>query len=130
MRLSVLVCLLVAGSVALPARAEQLYRCVGPGAAISYQSLPCAPTARLDRVVDYRPDPVATAPQATARPRTVRNRAARTAHAPRERRVTPTAADRCRIARAQRDAALQRVGLKRTYAQLSRLDASVRAACD
>lgn len=119
--------LLLAG----PAPAETLYRCVARDGAVSYQSQPCMASARLDRVVEYRPEPVANAERSPARPPSARRasrpgpRTATAGHTPRT-----TAADRCRAAQAKRDAALERLGLKRTYAQLSRLDASVRAACD
>ncbi|MFN3310479.1 MAG: hypothetical protein ACK40R_02100 [Thermomonas sp.] len=118
-----------------PVRAGQLYRCVTPQGAVSYQqALPCAPAARLDRVVEYRPDPVTpaviAAPAASSRAalsiRPPRYRYTRVSRLP---RVALTAAQRCRIARAQREAALQRLGLKRRYAQLSRLDAELRVAC-
>ena len=117
--------------LATPALAETLYRCVARDGAISYQSQPCMASARLDRVVEYRPEPVANVERSPAGPPSTRRasrpgpRAATAGHAP---RATP--ADRCRAARTKRDAALERLGLKRTYAQLSRLDASVRAACD
>lgn len=119
--------LLLAG----PAPAEILYRCIARDGAVSYQSPPCSASARLDRVVEYRPEPVANAARSPARPASTHrasrdgHRTATAGHMPRT-----TAADRCRAARARRDAALERLGLKRTYVQLSRLDAGVRAACD
>lgn len=122
-------------ALAWPAQAEQLFRCVGPGAAVSYQSMPCAGAARLDRVVDYRPDPVAAPARTRLRPpparlHPVHPRSIRITGQAQRHRLTATAADRCRAARARRSAALERLGLKRTYAQLSRWDAEVRAACD
>jgi len=119
--------LLLAG----PAPAETLYRCIARDGAVSYQALPCSASARLDRVVEYRLEPVANVARSPARPALTRRgsrpgpRTATAGHISRT-----TAADRCRAARARRDAALERLGLKRTYVQLSRLDASVRAACD
>lgn len=116
---------------AVPAQAETLYRCVARDGAISYQSRPCLASARLDRVVEYRPEPVANVEPPSARFASTRRasrpgpRTATAGHTPRT-----TAADRCRAAQIKRDAALERLGLKRTYAQLSRLDASVRAVCD
>ena len=41
-----------------PAQADSLYRCVARDGAVSYQSQACAAQQRLDRVVEYRPDPV------------------------------------------------------------------------
>ena len=119
--------LLLAG----PAPAETLYRCIARDGAVSYQALPCSASARLDRVVEYRLEPVANVARSPARPALTRRgsrpgpRTATAGHISRT-----TAADRCRAARARRDAALERLGLKRTYVQLSRLDAGVRAACD
>lgn len=43
----------------LPAAADSLFRCVARSGAVSYQSQPCSAQQRLDRVVDYRPEPVA-----------------------------------------------------------------------
>lgn len=119
--------LLLAG----PAPAEILYRCIARDGAVSYQSPPCSASARLDRVVEYRPEPVANVARSPARLVSTRRasrdgpRTATAGHMPRT-----TAADRCRAAQARRNAALERLGLRRTYVQLSRLDAGVRAACD
>lgn len=113
--------------LAWPAAAETLYRCVARDGAVSYQSQSCSASARLDRVVEYRPEPVASLEQPPPRPaltRRVERRSVRTA-TPRH----TTAADRCRAGKAKREAALQRLGLKRTYAQLSALDAEAGAAC-
>lgn len=124
-------CLLLA--CASPAAAESLNRCIARDGAVSYQALPCATTARLDRVVEYRPDPVTSistarqGPPRVAAPAPIpRSRHLRT---PRAQRAAATAAQRCRAARERREAALQRLGLKRRYAQLSQLDADLRAAC-
>lgn len=114
----------------LPAEADSLFRCVARSGAVSYQSQPCSAQQRLDRVVDYRPEPMAAhmgrASILTHRqPRTgMRMAAARGI-----RGGTLTASDRCRAGKTQREASLQRLGLKRTYDQLSALDASVRAVC-
>ena len=114
-----------------PAQAESLYRCVGRDGAVSYQSQPCAARQRLDRVVEYQPEaraaPIATEPAVSRRQprRYAQGNAARVARAG----GTTSTSQRCRASKAQREAALQRLGLKRTYAQLSALDADVRAAC-
>lgn len=114
--------------LAAPTHAETLYRCVTGNGAVSYQSHPCSASARLDRVLEYRPDPVANVERAPARPSSIRRPPRRSMRIV-ARRQPATAADRCRAGRAKRDAALQRLGLKRTYAQLSALDAEARAAC-
>lgn len=116
----------------LHTQAESLYRCVARSGAVSYQSQACPVQQRLDRVVDYQPEPVAArarTPSAVSRRQPRRyangnggNRMVRAGSA-------STASQRCRASKAQREATLQRLGLKRTYVQLSALDASVRAAC-
>lgn len=112
-------------------QAESLYRCVTRDGAVSYQSQPCAARQRLDRVVEYRPDPVvARVEPASAISRRQPRRYAGSGGTRSVRAVnTPTASQRCRAGKARREAALQRLGLKRTYAQLSALDAEARAAC-
>jgi hypothetical protein len=42
---------------------------------------------------------------------------------------TITANDRCHLAKAKREQALERLGLRRNYQQLSQLDAVVRSQC-
>lgn len=112
-------------------QAESLYRCVTRDGAVSYQSQPCAARQRLDRVVEYRPDPVvARVEPASAISRRQPRRYAGSGGTRSVRAVnTPTASQRCRAGKARREAALQRLGLKRTYAQLSALDAEARTAC-
>ena len=114
-----------------PAQADSLYRCIARDGVVSYQSQACAAQQRLDRVVEYRPDPVmARVAPASAISRRQPRRYARSAGTRSVRAVsTPTATQRCRTGKARREVALQRLGLKRTYAQLSALDAEVRAAC-
>ncbi|WP_287597255.1 DUF4124 domain-containing protein [Thermomonas sp.] len=117
--------------LSLHAQAESLYRCVTRDGAVSYQSQPCAGRQRLDRVVEYQPEaraaPIAPEPAVSRRQprRYAQGNAARVARAG----GTVSTSQRCRASRAQREAALQRLGLKRTYAQLSALDAAVRTAC-
>lgn len=109
--------------------AQTLYRCIDRQAAVSYQAKPCAPGQRLDRIIAYQPDPpTPTSGALFSRKRTESTRGSSV----RTTRRTPrhlTASDRCRKAKQQREAALERLGLKRTYDQLSRLDAKVRAIC-
>ncbi|WP_256647044.1 DUF4124 domain-containing protein [Thermomonas paludicola] len=117
-------------SFALPGHAEQLYRCVGQQGSVSYQSRPCAAGQRLDRVLEFQPEAAQPAPS-RAIPR--RAPAYGQAHGTRLRGTHPrrmlAASDRCRIEKNRREAALQRLGLTRTFAQLSHLDEPVRAAC-
>lgn len=130
MRRLLLICLLLV--LPLHAQAESLYRCVARDGAVSYQSQPCSAQQRLDRVVAYQPEtvaaPVGTSPAVSRRQL---RRSANSSSGGRMVRVvsTPTASQRCRAGKIRREAALQRLGLKRTYAQLSALDAEVRAVC-
>jgi hypothetical protein len=116
--------------LAKPAAANELYRCLGAHQAVSYQSQACATGQRLDRMVAYQRDAVSARAQlpllTTRAPRYV-------AHnprymAPRTSRHT-TARNQCHASKAKREAALQRLGMSRTFAQLSQLDAPVREAC-
>jgi hypothetical protein len=124
-------------TISIPAQAETLYRCIDAQQRASYQAQACAPGQRLSRTVDYQPDPVRVAraaPVLTARSTEfspshrrsagVRYRM-RSPHAQR----SATSETQCRRAKAHRESRLQRLGLARTYAQLSALDADVRAAC-
>ncbi len=116
-------------------RAETLYRCIAPSGAVSYQGQACAADSRLDRTLEYRPDPEPTRIEVPApdrpRARTAQSYRAYRSFRRRSRRavVSATPSARCHAAKAKRRAALERLGLARTYAQLSRLDEPVRAVC-
>lgn len=131
-RLLPVICLLLAIAVS-STHAENLYRCIAANGAVSYQSQACSGIQRLDRIVEYRADPAQphdTSPrmQTGSSREKVRKTAQRTrSYAVRSTGVT--ANSRCRASKAAREAALQRLGLSRTYEQLGRLDAPVRAAC-
>ena len=119
--------------------AADLYRCAAPGGQASYQQSPDCPNGqRLTRVINYRPVPD-SAPLAagnvadrrilrsgTARPQ--RGFASQRQPSGRGKR-TLTDNERCTLAKQARAKASERLGLKRTYEDLSRLDAPVRAAC-
>lgn len=116
----------------LHAQAESLYRCIGRDGAVSYQSQPCAARQRLDRVVEYRAGPVAA--HSGVVPEVSRRQPRRYANGSGGNRMVrvgsaTTASQRCRAGKAKREAALQRLGLKRNYDQLSALDTQVRAVC-
>lgn len=119
--------------VLLPqAQAESLYRCVGRDGAVSYQSQPCAARQRLDRVVEYRAEPAAA--RSGVAPEVSRRQPRRYANGSGGNRMVrvgsaSTASQRCRAGKAKREASLQRLGLKRSYDQLSALDVQVRAVC-
>ena len=116
--------------LAKPAAANELYRCLGAHQAVSYQSQACATGQRLDRVVAYQRDAASARAQrpllTTRTPRYVVHNPRYLA--PRTNRHT-TARNQCHASKAKREAALQRLGMSRTFAQLSQLDVPVRAAC-
>lgn len=128
------VLLAVCPSLAQRARAETLYRCIGPNDSVSYQSTSCAAGTRLDRTLDYRPEP---ANQAPAESRLYRYRpgpygaggTSRGRRSSLRSAVAPSSSVRCQSAKEGRRSALDRLGLRRTYVQLSQLDAKVRAVC-
>lgn len=114
------------------AQAESLYRCVGHDGAVSYQSQPCAARQRLDRVVEYRAEPGAA--RSGGVPEVSRRQPRRYANGSGGNRMVhvgsaSSASQRCRAGKAKREASLQRLGLKRSYDQLSALDTEVRAVC-
>lgn len=116
--------------LATPAHAGELYRCVAAGGGVSYQAIPCKGGQRLSRTIMYVPQPD-SAPM--ARPQTGAQRAqskARSRPAGARRDGWPSAAqDACNVARDERRRELERLGLRRTFDDLSRIDAKVRAAC-
>ena len=110
------------------AAAQNVYKCVAAGV-VSYQSAPCEHGAREMARWDAPPDPPSRVHQPASglerrasEPRTTRTG---TAHIARN-AVKPSA---CEAAKANRDRTLERVGLKRTFDLLSRLDEQVRNAC-
>ncbi len=112
------------------ARADNLYRCVGPAGQVSYQSASCQPGQRIDRTIEFVPDPVTppaiAAPVQTSADRFPnRHRSTRQATA-KYRKPQPSP---CARAKARRELQLDKLGLKRTFDDLSRIDAAVRAVC-
>ena len=117
-----------------PGRAETLYRCVDRNAQVSYQSAACGSGQRTARTIEFVPEPVAPetaakirAPISTSKPSRTRSTgyASRTPRGKRKR-----GSDVCRAAKNTRQTQLERLGLKRTFDDLSRIDAAVRAACN
>ena len=117
-----------------PGRAETLYRCVDRHAQVSYQSAACGQGQRTARTIEFVPEPVAPetaakirAPISTSKPSRTRSTgyASRTPRGKRKR-----GSDVCRAAKNTRQTQLERLGLKRTFDDLSRIDAAVRAACN
>ena len=112
------------------ASAGTLYRCVGASGQVSYLATPCAAGQRMDRSIEFAPEPDSPV-MATSKRR--RSAAASGRSMSKSRRggssKSRPSVDPCVQAKAKREQALERLGLKRTFADLSRLDEPVRKAC-
>jgi hypothetical protein len=118
----------VPASIRTSPQESMVYRCVGKGGAVSLQSQPCSPDQRETRAI-YAPPEV----ERVRRPTIVSSvpiQTSRYSSGPsaedyeRDRRLGA-----CAYAKSNREATLARVGLKRTYDLLQRLDAMVYEAC-
>ena len=120
-----LLLLLAAGNT----HAQVLYRCVSTGGAVSWQAAECAQGMRTMKSIEYMPE----APTSAPAPGYVRTTSASRPRAAKGYRVsgrTPRPKpNACARARESREATLERVGLKRNYDLLSKLDADVRRVC-
>ena len=122
--------IVLAGFVSLPAPCADVYRCVSAAGAVSFQDAPCADGSQLSRTI-----PVLVEPAKPDAERRTGSRAKATASKPggtqskskSDSRGTQRAA--CEKARKQRDAAMDGMGLKRTYEKLQALDGEVQEAC-
>lgn len=128
--LLIAICLLLATRVA----AQEIHTCIDAKGIKSYQNLPCDPGHRTASVRSYeaKPDDPAVAARSAAIQQEMdrRNRPSGKAT------VVRTAANRrpsgptpCQAAKAKREATLKRVGLKRNFDLLSRLDSEVWEVC-
>lgn len=129
--------------IAFPARAQQVHKCASGDGQVSYQSAPCEAGQRTLQQWQAPPEPVATPPlrlRLTAPVASSRKASAgpRAGAKPRTRAVPGSviAAENnggsaaCMAAKRKRQDTLERVGLKRTYALLQRLDNAVWRACN
>jgi hypothetical protein len=133
--------IIILALLALPAEvhAQQVYKCPGKGGVPSYQSEPCS-EGQASKTWDARPENVSPADQARI------DQQLRDAEiAAQQRRVQsstpalvtwqsgPTQSQQrragCEAARRERDAALERLGLKRTFEDLRRWGDYVTRAC-
>jgi hypothetical protein len=115
---------------------DPIHKCRDTNGTTTYQATPCAATQRTEWVRDYPKDPPAAV--ATTAP-TVANRTE--AAAPRKKHArTPSSAqgavislhrdpEACERAKAARDRAYARLGLKRDFATSRRFDDRVNEAC-
>lgn len=122
--------ILLAIGAAAPAVGAELYRCVSAAGAVSFQDAPCADGSQLSRTIPVLVDPV----RPEAEKRTAAPRSKATASKPgaaKSKGPDPRGKQRvaCEKARKQRDAALDRAGLNRTFEKLRALDDEVYEAC-
>lgn len=130
------------------ANAQTLYKCASR-TGNSYQQSPCAPSTRTVESMVTAPEPPPSAAELAQRQRKAEQDRAesaflshlagtdqmpmsyRTGRYPGSRRVTrrDSRNDDCKLAKAARKAALQSVGMSRTYDLLRRLDEQVSTAC-
>lgn len=132
--------LLVVLSTGPLAYAQTIYTCVDAKGHKTYQNSPCPVGTRIDRARDYDEAPVDPRLEAqtrqTQREMDARTRAANQGAVTTQVVVAPRGEDArdrqrrlCAEARAYRERELERVGLRRTYDLLSRLDRMVFDAC-
>ncbi|MDI1253411.1 hypothetical protein [Thermomonas sp.] len=118
--------LLLAGN----ANAQTVYKCVSGSGAVSWQSLPCAQGMRTMRSLAYTPEAPITLPASSHAPvKTVGRSHPKSGYHRVSARAQRPKPDACARARERRQATLERVGLKRNFDLLSKLDADVRSVC-
>lgn len=111
------------------ALAGTLYKCVARGS-VAYQTSPCEPGSVTAWTREFQPDPPPPAARArSADPRGKEPRERYVAYRPVRWRVQREPLDPCEAAKAKRERELARVGLKRTFDLLRRLDDEVYDAC-
>lgn len=122
--LTLLICLLPG-----LASAGSLYRCVSQTGHVSYQSANCPNGQRTDRTIEFVPDPAMAASKVVTASKRL---ASKHRSEPRQGsgRIGKPQPSPCARARAKREAQLQRLGLRRNFVDLSRIDAAVRAVCN
>ena len=117
-------------SVPVPASRQlpMVYRCVGKGGTVSLQSQPCPVGQRVTRAIYAPPDaePIRRPTAVSRAPAQASTYSFGTPPANDERALGRAA---CASAKANREDTLARVGLRRTYDLLQRLDAAVYEAC-
>jgi hypothetical protein len=115
---------------AMPAFGGELYRCVAVNGAVSYQDAPCASGSALSRTIQVEAE---DAPDEGPRKSGKAAKTAKTGKINAAPRAKSDARSRqrasCAKAREARDVALERMGLNRTFEQLSALDRRVGEAC-
>lgn len=111
-----------------------VYTCVGPDGSRTHGSQPCADGQRTAAERPFVRDPTtlttprAAKPAPAARPKATSRKSEITSGAHRKPLIDKKR-ERCERAKANRESTLERVGLKRTFDLLRRLDDEVHAAC-
>jgi hypothetical protein len=115
------------------ATAQDIHTCIDAKGIKSYQNLPCDAGQRTAAVRRYeaKPDDPALAARTLAIQQEMdrRNRPSGKATAVRTANRRPSGPTPCQAAKAKREATLKRVGLKRNFDLLSRLDSEVWEVC-
>ncbi|MEN1956483.1 hypothetical protein [Luteimonas changyuni] len=114
-----------------PAQAQTVQKCIDAAGHVTLTSAECGDGQRLAERYDAVPEPAAAARQVNAARQAGPSVRAgvRNARPARPRARGKPAPDRCQAARERREQTLRRVGLKRTFDLLRRLDDEVWAAC-
>ncbi len=132
-RLILLACIAIHALPAAQAMAQEIHTCIDAKGIRSYQNLPCDPGQRTASVRNYeaRPDDPAVAARSAAIQQEMdrRNRPSGKATVVRAANRRPSGPTPCQAAKAKREATLKRVGLKRSFDLLSRLDSEVWEVC-
>jgi len=124
-----IVVMALVGSGAAPVMAADLHRCVGP-AGVTYQQVPCGPGQVLSKTIPVVTEAPAEKAKAT---KSQRRTGATRLGSSGARGSTSDSIDRrramCATAKRVRDEKLERLGLRRTFEDLRKLDDRVQAAC-
>jgi hypothetical protein len=122
-------CAVLCCCVAMPASATTLFRCVSANGVVAYQDEACDARQVETRRIVFEPEVDTGKRPSRAKPSKagVRGKpASRSASGSDSRSRARTA---CSAARQEREVALARAGLGRTFEQLRKLDDAVREAC-
>jgi Domain of unknown function (DUF4124) len=115
------------------ATAQEIHTCIDAKGIRSYQNLPCDPGQRTASVRSYeaKPEDPAMAARSAAIQQEMdrRNRPSGKATVVRTATRRPAGPTPCQAAKAKRETTLKRVGLKRNFDLLSRLDSEVWDVC-
>ena len=118
---------------AAQATAQEIHTCIDSKGIKSYQNAPCDPGQHTASVRSYlaKPEDPAVAARSAAIQQEMdrRNRPSGKATVVRTANRRPAGPTPCQAAKAKREATLKRVGLKRNFDLLSRLDSEVWDVC-